>query len=117
MYADESKLLVRRFYEEVVTTGDVDRLEEFISPAYVEVYQDIRYPVGLEGAREHILGVLRMYSGFTLTVNQQISDGEWVATCITMQGTYSGLWLNMKPTSEQVETTAVNIDRVVLSKH
>jgi hypothetical protein len=51
-------LLVRRYYEEVVNTGDVDRLAEFISPAYVEVHNNIKHSIGLEGAKEHVLGVL-----------------------------------------------------------
>jgi hypothetical protein len=31
MPADENKLLVRRFYEEVVNTGKVDLIERFIA--------------------------------------------------------------------------------------
>jgi hypothetical protein len=58
MSAEENKLLVRRYYEEVVNTGDVDRLAEFISPAYVEVHNNIKHSIGLEGAKEHVLGVL-----------------------------------------------------------
>jgi predicted ester cyclase len=110
---DEIKLLVRRFYEEVVSTGDVDRLAEFISPAYVEVHDNVRHPVGLEGAREHVLGVRRTYPDFHLTVEQQIAEGEWVATRVTARGTHEGPWLGMRPTGERLEMTAVNIDRVV----
>ena len=53
---EDNKLLVRRFYEEVVNTGNVDELAQFISPEYVEVYNNTRYPMGLEGAREHVIG-------------------------------------------------------------
>ncbi len=35
MSVDENKLLVRRFYEDVVNTDDLDRLADFISPDYV----------------------------------------------------------------------------------
>ena len=54
MSADENKLLVRRYYEEVVNTGDVNQLAEFISPAYVEVHNNNRHPIWLEGAKEHV---------------------------------------------------------------
>ena len=40
MSAEENKLLVRRYLEEVVNTGDVGRLTEFIAPGYVEVNLD-----------------------------------------------------------------------------
>jgi ketosteroid isomerase-like protein len=52
---DENKSLVRRYYEEVVNTGDVNRVAEFISPDFVEVHNNTRHPIGLEGAKEHVL--------------------------------------------------------------
>lgn len=113
MSADENKLLVRRYYEEVLNTGNVDRLAEFISPAYVEVHNNVRHPMGLEGAKEHVLGVRRTYPDLHLTVEQQIAEGEWVVTRVTARGTHQGVWLGMRPTGKKVEMTAVNIDRVV----
>ena len=113
MSADENKLLVRRYYEEVVNTGNVDLLTEFISPDYVEIHNNTRHPIGLEGAKEHILGVRETYPDLHLTVEQQIAEGQWVVTRVTARGTHEGVWLGMRPTGEKVEMTAVNIDRVV----
>jgi len=110
---EENKLLVRRYYEEVVNTGDIDLLAEFVSPDYVEVHNNIRYPVGLEGAKEHVLGVRNTYPDLHLTVEQQIAEDEWVVTRVTARGTHKGVWLGMKPTGKKVKMTAVNIDRVV----
>ena len=113
MSSDGNKLLVRRYYEEVVNTGDVERSAEFISPDYVEVYNNQRHPVGVEGAKEHVLGVRRTYPDLHLTVERQIAEGEWVVTCITVRGTHRGVWLGMKPTNKKLEMTGVNVDRVV----
>lgn len=113
MTVHENKLLVRRYYEEVVNTGDVSALADFISPRYVEVYGEQRHSVGLEGARSHVLGVRETYPDLRLTVEQQIAEGEWVVTRVTARGTHRGIWLGMRPTGKRVEMTAVNIDRVV----
>lgn len=113
MSTDENKLLVRRHYEEVVNTGNVNQLAEFISPAYVEVHNNTRYPLGIEGAKDHVLGIRKTYPDFHLTVEQQIAEGEWVVTRVTARGTHQGVWLGMRPTGEKVEVVAVNIDRVV----
>lgn len=48
-----NKGLVRRYLEEVVNTGDVSTLAEFIAPDYVDVYDNTRDAVGLEGAKAH----------------------------------------------------------------
>jgi len=108
-----NKTLVRRYYEEVVSTGNLDRLADFIAPEYVEVYANVRHDVGLAGAAEHVRGVRRTYPDLRLTVEQQIAEGEWVVTRITARGTHAGVWLGMTPTGKRVEMTAVNIDRVV----
>ena len=47
MSAAENKALVRRYLEEVVNTGDVDRLAEFIAPDYLDRNDQGR---GIEGA-------------------------------------------------------------------
>jgi len=57
MPSDENKLLVRRFYEEVVNTGKVDLIERFIAQEYVEVSDGKKHVIGVEGAKAHILGV------------------------------------------------------------
>ncbi|UCF40932.1 MAG: ester cyclase [Gemmatimonadota bacterium] len=113
MSAEENKLLVRRYYEEVVSTGNVDALPQFIAPEYAEVHNNRRHPVGLEGAKEHILGVRTTYADLRITVERQIAEGEWVVTCVTARGTHEGVWLGMRPTGKTLEMTAVNVDRVV----
>lgn len=112
MSGDDNKALVRRYYEQVVNTGKVDDIDRFIASDYVEVHDNRRYPLGLEGAREHVLGVRRVYPDLHLTVERQIAEGEWVVTCITMRGTHQGEWIGIKPTGRALEVTAVNVDRV-----
>lgn len=113
MSIDDNKNLIRRFIEEVINTGNVDKLEEIISPNYIEVHRGRKHPIGIQGAKEHILGVRQTYPDLHLTIEQQIAEGEWVATCITARGTHEGSWLGIKPTGKAVEYTGVNINRVV----
>lgn len=112
----DNKWIVRRFYEEIVSTGDVSRLPEVVSDDYTEVMDGERYPVGLEGAASHVLGVRSTYPDLRLTVDRQIAEGEWVATCITARGTHAGEWIGMAPTGRPVTFTGVNVDRVVGGK-
>lgn len=112
MTLDEKKQLVRRYYEEVVNTGDVGRLAEFISPDYAEVHNNVRYEVGLAGARDHVLGVRSTYPDLHLKVERQIAETDWVVTIATVRGTHQGVWLGMRPTNKTVEMTTVNVDRV-----
>lgn len=80
MNTEENQRLVRRCLDEVVNTGDRTRASEFISPALVEVHENLRHELGIEGARRHILGVRETYPGLRATVEQQVAEGECVAT-------------------------------------
>jgi len=112
MSVAENKLLVHRYIEEVVNTGDVERIPEFLSDEYAEIYEGTRYELGAEGAREHVLGVRETYPDLHLTVEHQIAEDDWVATVYHATGTHTGKWLGMKPTGKGVFITGVNLDRV-----
>jgi len=116
MADSDNKLLIRRYIEDVINTGDTSEIADFISPEYTEVFDGKRYPVGIDGAREHIAGVRTTYPDLRLTVDQQIAEGEYVATSITARGTHAGEWLGIRPTGRTVTYTGVNIDRVVGGK-
>jgi predicted ester cyclase len=108
-----NKLVTRRFLEEAVNTGDVELLAEFISPDCRETNDSTGQQVGLESIRAHMLGARQTYPDLHITVEQQIAEGDWVATRITARGTHIGQWLGITPTGKQVVITGVNLDRVV----
>lgn len=110
MSAAENKALVRRYLEEVVNTGNVDCIAEFIAPDYIDRNDQGR---GINGAKRHVLGVRQTYPDLHVTVGQQVAEGEWVVTQVTGRGTHLGVWLGMRPTGKTVEINGVNIDRVV----
>lgn len=113
MTAEHNKALLKTFYEEVVSGGRVDRVEEFVAPHYVEVHDGKRYDLGVEGVKAHIVGVRQTYPDLEIVVERQIAEGEWVASCIVARGTHEGRWMDMAPTHQPVTFTGVNVDRVV----
>ena len=113
MFEVDNKRLIRRYIEEVINTGDVERLPEFIGSDYVEIYNNVKYESGLEGAKQHILGCRETYSSLHLTIEKQIAEGDWVVTQVTARGTHIGTWMGIKPTGKDVEFTCVNVDKVV----
>lgn len=105
--------VVRRYLEEVLNTGRVEGIADFVAEDYVEVYQGQTYPLGLVGAIAHVEGVRAAFPDLHVTVERQISEGDWVATQITVRGTHRGPFLGMAPSGEALVFTGVNLDRVV----
>jgi predicted ester cyclase len=112
----ENKELVRQYIDEVINTGNVDLIEQFISPEYVEIHDGKRYDIGVQGAKDHILGVRKTYPDLYLEVIRQIAEGDWVATLIEAKGTHLGEWMGIRPTGKVLTYTAVNINRIVGGK-
>lgn len=113
MPTETNKRLVRQYYAEVVNAGREDLVEKFVSPEYTEVHEGERHVIGIDGAKAHVLGVRQTYPDLHISIELQIAEGEWVASCITARGTHQGSWLGIKPTGRPVVFTGVNVDRVV----
>jgi predicted ester cyclase len=108
----DNKKIIRRYIDEIENTGDVSNIQEFISEDYVEVYEGERYEIGIKGAIDHVLGVRRVFPDLKLTIENQISEGEWVVTVYSVTGTFKDEWFDMKPTGKTISFTGVNVDRI-----
>jgi predicted ester cyclase len=113
---EANKRVVRKFIEEFLNTGKTEGLSTIIARHYEEVHNSKRLALGVEGAKNHIMGVRITYPDIHLSIENQIAEGEWVATVYTMTGTHMGEWMGMKPTHKKIKATGVNIDRVVNGK-
>ncbi|MHC5110027.1 MAG: ester cyclase [Planctomycetota bacterium] len=116
MSEETNKELVRRFIEEIINTGDVTRIADFVGDDYVEVYEGKKYPLGIDGAKTHVTGVRATYPDLHVTVNHQIAEGDWVASSITARGIHKGWWMGIKPTGKSVTFSGVNVDKIVDGK-
>jgi predicted ester cyclase len=112
MKAIDNKTIIRRFVEEIENTGDVTNIREFISDDYVEVHNGETYQIGIKGAIDHVLGVRHVFPDLRMTIEDQVSEGEWVVTSYTVTGTFSKEWFGMKPTGRSITFTGVNMDRL-----
>lgn len=108
-----NKEIIREYIEVVLNEGKSDKIADYISKDYAEVYDGKRFELGINGAYDHIAGVRKTHPDIQMAVDRQISEGEWVATSYTMSGTE---WLGIKPTGNKITVTGVNIDRVVNGK-
>jgi predicted ester cyclase len=108
----DNKTIIRQYVERIENTGDVSNIRKFISEDYTEVYEGERYPIGIQGAIDHVLGVIRVFPDLKITIENQISEGEWIVTTYSVTGTFKEEWFGMKPTGKPITFTGVNVDRI-----
>ena len=105
----QNKLLARRFLEEVVNKGAVDRLSEFLAPEYVAPILGI---AGIDQARDHLLAFRHCYPDLVVTVEGQVAEGDIVATWYVMRGTHLGAFQGVPGTGKKITLRAVNVQKI-----
>jgi steroid delta-isomerase-like uncharacterized protein len=115
--AEENKALVRRSFEEVFNQGNLDAVEELFAPDYVlhdpTSPEEIR---GTEGMRGYVSMYRTAFPDLQQTIEDQIAEGEKVATRLTGRGTHQGELVGIPPTGNRVEAPGIVIDRITGGK-
>ena len=112
---ENAKRIVKRVFEEP-WTGNLDVIDEFVSPDYVGHDPAEPEPIrGIAGARTNIEKYLAAFSG-AITVDEQIAEGDKVATRWTGRGTHTGEIAGITATGKDVTVSGLTISRIAGGK-
>src|SRR4051812_24750928 len=109
--SDQNKAVVRRFFQ-AWEQGDLDALDELMAPDGID--HDAYNPhgsEGLEGAKKTIEMYRQAFPDVQFTVEQQVADGDVVATRWSARGTHQGELMGTPATGQTVSITGITIDR------
>jgi predicted ester cyclase len=87
MSTEQNKAIVRRYFTEVLTAGNLELIDTLIAPDYVS-----HYPAGYElgggpeDVRQIVSSVRRAFPDVHFTVDDLIAEGEKVVCRWTFQG-------------------------------
>ena len=74
---------------EIVCSGDLSRMEEFYAPDFVDHVNDMTFH-GYDGGRESVAFYRRLFDNLRMGVDEQVSEGDRVASRWVLHGTYRG---------------------------
>ncbi len=96
--SEENKAIVRRQEEEVFTQGNLDAADEIYARNYVghdpANPEDIR---GLEAAKQATADYREAFPDLQVTMEDLITEGDKVASCVRFRGTHQGSWKASPP--------------------
>jgi len=102
----------RRIIEEIFGAGNYELTQELIGADAVGHDPAQPAPInGPDGVAASARGYRDAFPDLTLTVNQQIADGDYVATRWTAKGTHKGDLFGIAPTGKQTTVTGITIDQ------
>jgi steroid delta-isomerase-like uncharacterized protein len=107
--SEENKAVGRR-YLEAVNERDLNIIDEVIAPDYVghEPGEETRGP---EGVKQYISMFLDAFPDVSITVEDEIAEGDKVVIRFTGRGTHQGELMGIPPSGNRVEVSSISICR------
>lgn len=113
----QNTTLYRRFVEEVLVTGNVDLVDEFVDAKFVEREQmPPGIPEGIEGVKAWISMWHTAFSDPQAEIEDICEDGDKVWARTTFRGTHTGDFLGIPATGKQVEFGGMDCVRIIDGK-
>jgi predicted ester cyclase len=110
MSAEENKAVVRRYLEGSVG-GRVDHLDEVLAPTYRSSLPGWP-PLDREGDKQMVLAFYAGFPDLRPHIEEQLAEGDRVATRVTWQGTHTGPFQGIPPTGKAVTMPVIRLDRI-----
>ena len=112
----DNKQIARRLATEP-WTGNFDVIDEVVADDYVGHDPAMPEPTrGPEGVKQFYSQFLAAYPDASMTIEEQIADGDYVATRWTGRGTQKGDLMGIPATGKQVTVTGITISRIAGGK-
>jgi steroid delta-isomerase-like uncharacterized protein len=110
---DENKAYVRRFYEDYYNGGRLEAIDDMFSPSYVHHTPEVLTgKMDYEEYREHMLSLSRAFPHMKVSVEDQVAEGDRVATRFTMYGIQEGDLPGIPARGKEIKVAAITIFRL-----
>lgn len=113
LMTQENAVVVRRFVDEVITAGEIDRAAEFV---WEDVVEQVPFPgqgPGLKGLQDALRDLRAAFPDLVFSIQEQIAEGDKVASRFEWTGTHQGSFLGVAATGRSVRVWGIVIDRLV----
>lgn len=107
-----NKALIRRFFEEVWSTGDLSRRDSFLAEDYRGHMAGAAEPIDRDGWTAWFQGFRAAFPDARFTVEDMVAEGDRVAARLTMRGAHLGPLNGVPPTGRAVVVSGMSIERI-----
>ena len=113
---EKNKAIVRRFLEETAK-GNLDVVDELVSPDFVDLSLQPGQEPDREGFKRSLAELIAPFSDISITIDDQIAEGDKVVTWYTGISTHDrGAVMGVPPTGKRNTFTDVVLNLVVGGK-
>ena len=112
MSAEENKAVVRRFFEELLSTDNFAFADELLSRDFRFYFAGSPDPMNLESYKEFLVARRAPFPDRLFVVEDMIAEGDKVSARFTMRGTHKGELWGIAPSGRKVTITGIDMIRL-----
>jgi steroid delta-isomerase-like uncharacterized protein len=109
---EQSKNLVRRFFDDVLNNANLAAIDDLVTPDYVLHFTGSPVPVDREGHKGFVAALRAAFPDWQESIDDVIAEGDKVVARVTGRGTHRAEFMGIPATGRRVEITSINIDRI-----
>jgi steroid delta-isomerase-like uncharacterized protein len=110
---DRNKAIYQRYIQQVFNQGQLDLLDELLSPSYMYHEAPPGIVPGIEGIKQVVSMFRTAFPDLEITIDDQIAEGDMVCSRATTRGTHQGEIFGMPATGKVVTMTGLTLVRIV----
>jgi steroid delta-isomerase-like uncharacterized protein len=111
MSFEENKTIVRRFFEEGPSKGNLIIADELLSPDFV-MHTPLPASPGIEGMNEVITTCRAAFEHLNVTIEDMVAEGNNVTARFTAHGIHKGSFMGLPATGKPITMTGIEIFRI-----
>jgi len=104
--------LIQRFYDEVLTQGNLDNLDDLVTDDVVDHEAAPGQPEGKEGVRWFADMMRSAFSDLNVVVGQSLESGDLAAAQVTITGKHTGEFMGVPASDKTFEIESIDIIRI-----
>ena len=100
--SEENKAQARRSYEEVFNKHNVDAIDEFCAPGFVDHTAPPDVSPGIDGLKQLLGMYFNAFPDLHLTLDEMVAEGDVVVVRSTGRATHTGDLMGIPPTGKPI---------------
>ncbi len=115
--SDEGKTIARRLHEDAISKGNLTLLDDILAPGLIYHGPAFSGEVnGAEGFKHLIATLIKAFPDLREIVEDQVAEGDRVATRYKIFGTHMGELVGTDPSGVRIAVSGIDISRIVDGK-
>jgi steroid delta-isomerase-like uncharacterized protein len=105
--------MIQRFYDELLTDGDLSKLDELVTDDVVDHEQGMPgQPEGKDGVVFFVNAMRDAFSDLKATVGASCEGGDMACADVTISGTHTGDFMGIPATNKSFEVECMDMIRI-----